>query len=366
MAKKSTCEALQQKVRELEGEILEYRREKEALLASEKKYRMMVENAAEGIVVTQYGEAVFVNPRILSFSGYALEELSSRSFIGFIHPDDRGAAIERYSKLITGETIPERNEFRLVDGQGNATWVRGTSVMIEWDGRPAVMTFLANMAEEKAAVEALRKSEETFRLLVDAMNEGLVVQDEKGVLTYVNDRTCEISGYTRDGLIGQPVTGLLDEPQLWIIQEKMRKRKQGERTHYEISLNAKDGRKILTLISPTAIYDPGGRFKGAFAVITDISELKRTTEQLSLLLESLPIVPFTCKAEGDYGITYVSKTIKEITGYSALQFIGNPEFWETHIHPDDRKRTFSHLSVQGKRNRHHFEYRFKVSDGSYR
>jgi PAS domain S-box-containing protein len=50
-------------------------------------------------------------------------------------------------------------------------------------------------------------------------------------------------------------------------------------------------------------------------------ELKRTTDHLSLILESLPIVPFTCRAEGKFPITFISSAIEEVTGYPPDRFL---------------------------------------------
>jgi PAS domain S-box-containing protein len=94
--------------------------------------------------------------------------------------------------------------------------------------------------------------------------------------------------------------------------------------------------------------------------------LKQTTDHLSLILESLPIVSYTRKADGDFGITFVSNTIEEITGYPAQRFIEEEGFWKDHIHPDDRQRVITELQAERKKGTHRFGYRFRVMDDSYR
>jgi PAS domain S-box-containing protein len=94
--------------------------------------------------------------------------------------------------------------------------------------------------------------------------------------------------------------------------------------------------------------------------------LKETTDQLSLILESLPIVSYTCTADGRFTTTFVSNSIKEITGYTPDQFIKNPYFWQDHIHPDDRDDILSELEMVNLRGTYQFEYRFQAADGSYR
>ena len=94
--------------------------------------------------------------------------------------------------------------------------------------------------------------------------------------------------------------------------------------------------------------------------------LKETTDQLSLILEFLPIVSYTCNADENLTITFVSKRVKEITGYTPAQFTGNPYFWQEHIHPEDQNNVLKKLKSATKKGTHQFEYRFQTADGSYR
>lgn len=94
--------------------------------------------------------------------------------------------------------------------------------------------------------------------------------------------------------------------------------------------------------------------------------LQETTDQLSLILESLPIVSFTCSGAEPYATTFVSSTIEEVTGYKPQQFIELPSFWQDHIHPDDRIRVLSELQAQSVEGIHQSEYRFQTADRSYK
>jgi PAS domain S-box-containing protein len=94
--------------------------------------------------------------------------------------------------------------------------------------------------------------------------------------------------------------------------------------------------------------------------------LRETTEQLSLILKSLPIVSYTCSADRHFRTNFVSHTISEITGYTPQQFVENPFFWHEHIHPDDRDRILSGLKTAIRKGTYQCEYRFQASDGSYR
>jgi PAS domain S-box-containing protein len=89
-------------------------------------------------------------------------------------------------------------------------------------------------------------------------------------------------------------------------------------------------------------------------------------EQLAMLLESLPIVSFTCRPEGDLGITFISNTIEEITGYKPEQFMADPGFWAVKIAEDDRQKILADLPMNLAADKYRFEYRFQAADGSFR
>ncbi|PKN33367.1 MAG: hypothetical protein CVU61_13555 [Deltaproteobacteria bacterium HGW-Deltaproteobacteria-19] len=92
--------------------------------------------------------------------------------------------------------------------------------------------------------------------------------------------------------------------------------------------------------------------------------LKETTEHLSLILESLPIVSYSRQAESPFSLTYVSTTVKEMTGYDPERFLEEPGFWESRVHPDDRTRPPRGSKVRRRQGKS--EYRFRIADGSYR
>ncbi len=95
--------------------------------------------------------------------------------------------------------------------------------------------------------------------------------------------------------------------------------------------------------------------------------LEQTMNRLSLILESLPIISFTCKADGSLDITFVSSTIEDITGFSSRQFLENPLFWQDHIHPEDRQKVLPEMRVGlKKRDYHKCSYRFRIKDDSFR
>jgi len=134
--------------------------------------------------------------------------------------------------------------------------------------------------ELQKAHEDLRESEEKYRLLVETMSDGLGIQDKNGLITYVNDKFCKMLNYKSDEFVGRPVTYFLDERNKQILKEQIDKRRNYEVKSYELEWTGRDGNQIPTIMSPQAIFDEKGDFKGSFAVITDISDRKQAEESL--------------------------------------------------------------------------------------
>jgi len=150
---------VQGKIRYIVGSSQDITRRKEmeeALQVSEGRYRLLVENANEGILVVQDGRHQFVNPMAVEFFGRSEDELTSTPFIEFIHPEDRQEVRRRYEQRIRGEVLRDRYSFRIVAGDGTMKWAELKAVAIEWEGRPATLNFISDITERKLYEEKLK------------------------------------------------------------------------------------------------------------------------------------------------------------------------------------------------------------------
>ncbi|NHJ33055.1 MAG: PAS domain S-box protein, partial [Asgard group archaeon] len=139
----------------------------------------------------------------------------------------------------------------------------------------------------KKAEEELLDSEERFRSLIETMNDGLGVDDEKGIFTYVNKKLCDMLGYKEEEMIGHKVSEFLDEENRHLYAGQTIERSSGKQESYEISWIRKDKTLIPTIISPQPMFDVEGNYRGSFAVITDITERKQTERQMREQQEEL-------------------------------------------------------------------------------
>jgi len=94
--------------------------------------------------------------------------------------------------------------------------------------------------------------------------------------------------------------------------------------------------------------------------------LQNSKSRLEQLLTTTPGVIYCCEPANDYRATYISDNVRQQLGYDPEEFTQKPDFWEEHIHPEDREGVFSDLSRLFEADSLASEYRFLAQDGTYR
>jgi PAS domain S-box-containing protein len=157
-------------------DITERKHTEEALRESEEKYRLLFENTAEGVAVTdENGTLILCNHRLAEMFGYSIDEVLGRNFISYIHPED----IERISNEITdtiqnADITPPTTEVRGIRKDGSSLWFRARSTTIIEDGEyKGFHTLIWDVTEEKKAEDDLRTAAETAMLYLDLMGHDL-------------------------------------------------------------------------------------------------------------------------------------------------------------------------------------------------
>ncbi len=134
--------------------------------------------------------------------------------------------------------------------------------------------------ERKRAETKLRQSEEHYRLLVETMNEGFMNLDKNGRFTYVNEALCRMLAYSREEMVGQPALKYFDEISLRILIEMFANCKKGKCESYDIAWTRKDRERVFTIVSQRPVFDAVGKFNGSFAVIANVTRLKKVAQML--------------------------------------------------------------------------------------
>ena len=129
----------------------ELRRAFRELEVAEQKYRILVENSDESIVVLQEGRIAFANAKYHRMLEVPAGALANRKIRDFLHPDERELIMERYAERMRGEDPVSRYELRMVSTTGQSIWVELNVVIIEWKGAPATLNFLRDVSQRRQA-----------------------------------------------------------------------------------------------------------------------------------------------------------------------------------------------------------------------
>ncbi len=119
------------------------------LIRSIERYRLLVENASEGVIVIVGGKPVFANSKALSITGFFREELTAKTLAEIIYPQDRDPIIEVHRKIVKGEARALELPFRITDKEGATKWILGNSLLIDWEGTPGILSIFTDITELK-------------------------------------------------------------------------------------------------------------------------------------------------------------------------------------------------------------------------
>lgn len=231
-------------------------------------------------------------PRLL---GYSIDELKSRPFMDFIHPDDREKTVAEIGRLARGEpAIQFLNRYRHADGR---------HVWLEWNARSvpeeaAVYAVARDVTDRVAAAEARRKLEESLERsrqeLVDFTENANVAMhwvDADGLIVWANQAELDFLGYTRSEYIGTPIARYHADAD--VLTDILARLTTGEcLVGREARLVAKDG-SIRHVAIHSSVYAEGDRFGHTRCFTIDISHQKQIEE---LSQERATLAAFTAAA----------------------------------------------------------------------
>jgi diguanylate cyclase (GGDEF)-like protein/PAS domain S-box-containing protein len=182
--------------------------------------------------------------------------------------------------------------------------------------------------QRRRAERAIRTSEQRHRQLVERMREGLVQSDADGIMRFVNDRFCEMTGYSREELVGQKTSWLVatDEDRELLLS-KAALRRQGISDQYEVRIRRRDDSVVWMEIGGAPLIDADGKVIGTIGVHNDITErrlseaaLRDSESRYRLMAENSTDVISRSDANGK--VLYASDATRQLLGYEPSEVVG--------------------------------------------
>jgi two-component system, cell cycle sensor histidine kinase and response regulator CckA len=216
-----------------DGSRLDAERSRDLLRESEARYRSLIERAPAAMFVMEGGRLTYFNDRAVQMLGYDRAQMLGLPMTAILHEDDLEAARRMFAARSEGEDLPT-SLTRIRTRSGALLWVETVGQRIRWEGRPAVLYFSTDVSSRVAAEEALRESEQRYRIseskyrnLIETAPEAISVVVE-GRISFCNSHFLEMVGYSEEEIRGKPIRDLTHEDDLRASLERYARRVVGE------------------------------------------------------------------------------------------------------------------------------------------
>jgi PAS domain S-box-containing protein len=270
-------------------DITERKLAEQALRESEERFRSVVEHSHEGIfIVDDAYRFVYCNDELSRILGCPREEIIDQDFRKFLDDESKELVADRYVRRQRGEKIPARYEFNVIGKNGDKRRVEISSVVIKDSrGKTRTVAQILDITERKQAEEALRKNEEKYRTLTENVNLGIYrnTASPKGRFLEANPAIIGMFGYeSKEEFLTLNVVDLYQNTEdRTIFNAKMMR--EGFVKDEELRLKKKNGTPLVASVSAVAVKDEEGVIKYYDGIIEDITERKRTEEQIKASLK---------------------------------------------------------------------------------
>ncbi|HSR11315.1 MAG TPA: PAS domain S-box protein, partial [Thermodesulfobacteriota bacterium] len=255
------------------------------LHSSEERFRTLAENALVGIYILKDGKYTYINPAMAEIFGYSPGEMIGMTPRDIVQQSDHGMVGENIRRRITGEVPAMRYEVRgrHKNGSTRDVEVLGTTLMI--NGRPALVGTLVDITERKQAADALRQSEERYRVAEKLQEMGHYEWDAAGNVIIASPTLETIHGLKPGGFSGGIETWLQmvhpgDRSRVErLISDAFREKRTEE--EFEFRIVRPDGEVRFLLARAIATYDVDQDPARVFGAMLDITERKNAETALA-------------------------------------------------------------------------------------
>jgi len=286
MENNQTLEALENKIRALEEELIRQRHLNDTLLESQDLQNTIMDKSLVGYYISLDGKFYAMNPIAVSYTGYAAEELIGRPSDFLIHPDDREEVERNAHAMIKGErTSPY--EFRIITKKQEVRWVMEAIARVLIAGKQAILGNAMDMTIRKNAEQKLMESENLYRTIFETTGTMTMISEEDKTVSLLNSEFDKLTGFRREDWEGKKKwTECVDERDLPRMEEYHRLRRidpQAVPKTYEYRLIGSQG-QIKNVLATVSII-PGTKKHVSSSV--DITELKEKEKELIIKSQSL-------------------------------------------------------------------------------
>ncbi|NOR74121.1 MAG: PAS domain S-box protein [Draconibacterium sp.] len=246
-----------------------------------KKLTTAVEQSANTVVITDIeGNIEYTNPKFTELTGYTAKEILGQN------PRILNAGtLSKEYYLEMWQTISEgqiwKGEFHNKTKSGKLFWENVTITPIK-NEHGKISNFLAvkeDITAKKIAEQALKESEEKYRIMIESSNDLIWRLDDKGNFTFLNEQTEKVTGYLFKDWKGKSFVPLIRKEELPLIQNVFIKVMNGASLTYELNLKIANGKNLILLVNTAPLYS-GNKVIGMFSFARDITARKRAEQEL--------------------------------------------------------------------------------------
>ncbi|MEO5687744.1 MAG: PAS domain S-box protein [Burkholderiaceae bacterium] len=265
-------------------DITERRLSEQLVRDSAERDRLLWQTTTDVVMMVSEDNLIrFCNPAILRVLGYMPDEVVGQQ-LTMLQPERMRAGhrqgFARY--LATGERHLDWRAIEIValhrDGREIPVEISFSDMQI--DGHRIFGAFMRDVTPRIQQRQALQRSEERYRRIVQTAEEGIWMISADSVTTFVNPKMASMLGYTVDEMLGRSMYDFMDERSKVDARENVRRRELGISEQHDFRLTRKDGSDQWTAMSTSASFDDDGHYNGALAMVTDITERRRAEQAL--------------------------------------------------------------------------------------
>ncbi|MCD4818389.1 MAG: PAS domain S-box protein [Candidatus Cloacimonetes bacterium] len=327
------------KMNELERNVQERTKE---LQHSEEKYRTMIENSNDMIwTLDTKGNFLYANKKSEDITGYKLKDGMGKPFIPIILEEDLEMVQNIFLDTLKGNSNHYEIRIHDVTQKKIITLSVNTAPIVKDEKIVGTVSFGRDITERKQTENKILKLKEFNEAIVTNLSEGIIVENNDGIINFANPAMLRMLGYKNDELVGSHWKLFVPDDQVEIVKCANKRRNRGEFDKYEMELKKKSGERISVLVSGVPL-NQNGTYTGLLAAFTDITQLKqaehalrKSEKQFRLIAENtsdnIAITTFDLKAT----YQYLSPSLKSMVGYDQKDLLGKSFF--NFVHPEDKK-----------------------------